>query len=63
MVKSFLEETLLRIPEKPPKGPRGIGRGAIDSETSRSRPLGSFSVSGGLFLTDLSSSKISSMGG
>lgn len=43
-----------------PSGPSGIGSGAIDSEQSRSFCL---SVSGGLFLTGLSSSNTSSMGG
>jgi len=50
------------LPAKPPKGPKGIGKGAIDKETSRSRDF-SLSLSGGLFLDDFSSSMISSMGG
>lgn len=51
----------LELPDNPPNGPRGIGSGAIERLTSR--PLDSFSDSGGLFLADLSSSKTSSTGG
>lgn len=49
------------LPAKPPSGPRGIGSGAIDSDTSRSRDL-SLSDSGGDLREDFSSSIMSSMG-
>lgn len=49
------------LPAKPPRGPSGIGNGAIDRDTSRSRVL-SLSDSGGDLREDFSSSIMSSIG-
>lgn len=51
-------EKLIFLPDRPPRGPSGIGKGAI--ERLKSRPLTS---SGGLFLAAFSSSNTSSIGG
>lgn len=52
---------LFVLPASPPNGPKGMGSGAMERLTSR--PLVSFSDSGGLFRADFSSSNTSSTGG
>lgn len=61
--KSFVAtfQSCYNLPPNP-SGPNGMGSGAIDKDTSRSRSL-LFSESGGLLRANFSSSMISSIGG